>query len=174
LGKIPEIAAYRAQPAPKSTGRELFDAKTLEAALDQAKSLGLSREDILSTLLDFSIELAVEAYHRFVIKPGKPLKRILFTGGGAENPIFLARFQAALPRVEVASVASLSRNAATLEAEAFALFAVQALVGYPQNLPKATGASRAVICGEIAPGDNWRSLYRKVHSASRQNVSYLR
>ena len=167
------VAAYIARPAPKSTGRELFTFELAERVLREAKQLRLAREDVLATLGQFSVDLMVVAYERFVLRRGLPLKEVVFCGGGARNPFLLGRFQDSMPTVKVRVLEDYGVASQAIEAQAFGCYGIMAIAGQAQNVPAATGARAEVVCGEITPGRNWSRLYQKVHSASHKNVSIL-
>lgn len=167
------VRKYISLPAPKSTGRELFTQSMADAFIERAQNDGLSKEDMLATLSQFSVDLAVLAYERFVRKKKLPLHSIVFCGGGAHNPDTLRRFSQAMPQVKIQTLADFGMEPQVIEAQAFACYGLMSVFGLPQNLPAATGASQAVVGGEITPGANWRALYLKVHSASQKSVSFL-
>src|SRR6185369_16426066 len=68
---------YFAQPAPKSSGRELFSADWLAGFLDGSENA----QAVQATLLD----LTVESIGRAVETAGAPATRVIVCGGGAHN-----------------------------------------------------------------------------------------
>jgi anhydro-N-acetylmuramic acid kinase len=59
---------------------------------------------------------------------------------------------AALPATLVEPTDRAGVPAHAVEAMAFSLMGRNALLGVPNHLPRCTGASRAAVLGEIAPG----------------------
>lgn len=173
LKRDPDVVRFLARPAPKSTGRELFSSELLRRALREAKRARLTKEDVLATLAQYSVDLMVLAYERFVLRPGHPLREIVLCGGGAQNRFVRERLAAALPRARIGVLEEYGLSSQALEAQAFGCFGLMCVLGRAQNLPAATGASAKVVGGEITPGANWVRLYQKVHSASAKNVSNL-
>lgn len=133
---------YFAQPAPKSTGRELFHRGWLEAQLN-AFNQPLSPEDVQATLLAFTVQSIANDVARY--KQGE----LLVCGGGARNKALMKGLQVALPDWQVMTTDDKGVNGDSLEALAFAWLAHQALEGKPGNLPDVTGASRPCRLGAI-------------------------
>ena len=170
LKNIPGVKKYRSLAAPKSTGRELFSEQLLDRFLKRACTKRCSKENQMATLTQFSVDLAVEAYVRFVVKKGLPLKEIVFTGGGTYNLAMRDAFADKLPGVQLNSIETLGGNPQALEAQAFGVYALMAIAGKPCNIPAATGARQEVTCGQITPGANYAQLYQKVHSTNGQRL----
>jgi anhydro-N-acetylmuramic acid kinase len=149
--------SYFALPAPKSTGREHFGAQFLDAhraALDH-----LSIQDGCATLTELtalSVANAIEAM-------GMSHARVLCSGGGAQNPALMRRLRARLSNARVEPVEAVGLNGAAKEAIAFAVLGYETLRERAANVPRATGASRAVPLGAIAPF-SLRSLIAEVHA----------
>jgi anhydro-N-acetylmuramic acid kinase len=137
--------AYFKQKPPKSTGRERFGAQFLakyEGLLDP-----LSTEDgaaALTELTAASIADAVRAH-------APETTRAIVSGGGARNPTLLARLAARLAPVRVETSDAMGIDADAKEAIAFAILGYETLRGRPANVPRVTGAARAVVLGSIAP-----------------------
>ena len=148
LTKSPGVASFREKPLPKSTGRELFSNLLCEEVLKQFSSYPV--EDILASLLEFSVELMSEAYERFVLKEKLPLTRVVFCGGGSKNPYLLGRFQLRFPKVKIQTLEDYSLSSQAVESQAFAFFAHQCLQKKPITLASTTGAQRPAICGKIS------------------------
>ncbi len=131
--------------SPKSTGRERFGAQFLEshrAALDR-----LSMEDGCATLTELTAVSVAEAIESMRMSAA----RVLCSGGGAENPALMRRLAARLPAARVEPIEAVGIRGAAKEAMAFALLGYETLRERAANVPRATGASRAVPLGAIAP-----------------------
>lgn len=142
---------YFVREPPKSTGRERFGTQFLArhaAALDP-----LELEDGVATLAELTALTVADQ-----IAPRMPQARVLVSGGGARNPALLARLAARLPQARVETTASMGIDPDAKEAIAFAVLGIETLRGRGANVPRATGASRSVPLGAIAPHDLSRLL----------------
>jgi len=134
-------------PPPKTTGRERFGPQFLARHGDRLARLSL--EDGAATLT----ELTAITVTRAIEAAGMSKARTLASGGGARNAALFARLSERLPlgRVERSDVMGVPADAK--EAMFFALLGYETLRGRVSNLPRATGADRAVPLGAIAPFD---------------------
>lgn len=144
----PAVKAFRKKTAPKSTGRELFSETLLRRALAKAPCRKL--EDLLATLTEFSVLLMAEAYETLILKKGRPLRAIVFCGGGVNNKFLLERFHGRFPWLELLSLEDYGLNSQALESQAFGYFAGECLKKKPISFPSTTGVKEAVVCGKIS------------------------
>ncbi|WP_406902743.1 anhydro-N-acetylmuramic acid kinase [Klebsiella aerogenes] len=135
-----------ALPAPKSTGREYFNYGWLEKHL--ARFTHLRGQDVQATLTELT---AVTISEQVLLSGG--CERLLVCGGGARNPLLMARLAALLPGTEVTTTDDAGISGDDMEALAFAWLAWRTLAGLPGNLPSVTGASEATILGAIYPAN---------------------
>lgn len=133
-----------ALPAPKSTGREYFNYGWLSQYL--ARYPGLRAQDVQTTLAELT---AVSISEQVLLSGG--CERLLVCGGGARNPLLMARLAALLPGTEVSTTDEAGISGDDMEALAFAWLAWRTLAGLPGNLPSVTGASQASVLGAIFP-----------------------
>ena len=133
-----------ALPPPKSTGREQFHLRWLEAQLGTAK---FSPADVQATLLELSAITVADALR--ATQPGTA--RVLGCGGGVHNAVLMTRIAAHLPGMEVESTAAHGLDPDYVEAMGFAWLARETLAGRPGNLPSVTGARGPRILGAIYP-----------------------
>lgn len=142
---------YLSRPPPKSTGRERYGSAEAEALADEWKRGRRDLDDLVATLVAFTTEAVARACRELL--PGRPrIDRLLVCGGGARNPAMLAGLVRALPGTRVQGSDAVGVPADAVEAMAFSLMGRNALLGIPNHLPTCTGASRAAVLGEIAPG----------------------
>jgi anhydro-N-acetylmuramic acid kinase len=137
--------AYFKRKPPKSTGRERFGAQFLtkyESLLDP-----LSTEDGAATLTELTAASIADAVRIYAPET----TCAIVSGGGARNPTLLARLAARLAPVRVEASDSMGIDADAKEAIAFAMLGYETLRGRPANIPRVTGAARAVVLGSIAP-----------------------
>lgn len=136
-----------ALPAPKSTGREYFNYGWLVQLL--ARYPGVRAQDVQTTLAELT---AVSISEQVLLSGG--CERLLVCGGGARNPLLMARLAALLPGTEVSTTDEAGISGDDMEALAFAWLAWRTLAGLPGNLPSVTGASQASVLGAIFPANS--------------------
>ncbi len=137
---------YLQRMAPKSTGRELFQATWLEAMLAGAT---LEAADVQATLCEYTARTIRDAIVSLAgVQPG----RVLVCGGGTLNPQLMQRLAAQLPGVRVASTAACGIDPMQVEAAAFAWLAHRHIERLPGNLPAVTGARGPRVLGATFPG----------------------
>jgi anhydro-N-acetylmuramic acid kinase len=138
------------QAPPKSTGRELFGEQFLQPALAEMKRHQLTPADSLATLTEFTARSIALNYRLHL--PAKP-SWVVLCGGGADNITLFNRMLSVMVAEGLRTGLVFSRDfgwpAQAIEAAAFALLAWRRWHGLPGNLPGTTGASRAVLCGQI-------------------------
>ncbi len=148
---------YLAQPPPKTTGREYYGSAMVNRLLaDTALANGdlhapepgtrQRAADLVATVTAFTARSIALACTRWL--PARP-DEVLVNGGGSRNPVLMARLAESLPGVDVRVTDADGINADAKEAMAFALLAHDGLAGLPTNIPRATGASRAVTLGKL-------------------------
>jgi anhydro-N-acetylmuramic acid kinase len=133
------------RPPPKSTGRDLFNAAWLDAALQQVA--GIAAADVQATLTEFSARSAADA-----LKQQAPqTRRLLVCGGGAFNTHLMQRLAALLPGIPVESTDAMGVPPLQVEALAFAWLAQAFVARQPGNLPAVTGAHGPRVLGALYP-----------------------
>jgi anhydro-N-acetylmuramic acid kinase len=138
---------YFAEPAPKSTGREYFNIAWLEKQLSKVHEL--APEDVQATLAELTAVSIAEQ-----VQLAGSCDRLMVCGGGARNPLVMARLSAMLPGTEVSTTDSFGISGDDMEALAFAWLAFRTLSGKAGNLPSVTGASQETVLGAIYPVPN--------------------
>lgn len=129
---------YFQLPAPKSTGRELFNAMWLNTKLT-GKEPAADVQATLSELTARSIASSLPTQNG----------EVFLCGGGAHNHDLIQRLQRQLPAMKIATTAGLGIDPDWVEAMAFAWLAHQTLAGKSGNLPTVTGARHPVVLGGI-------------------------
>ena len=142
--------SYFASPPPKSTGRELFDPAFIAAFVERCRSeqANASPGDIVATAVALTAASIADAFRRFV---PEPVRELVVSGGGAENPALVDAIAAALPDVAVRRFSDLFFDGEAKEAVAFALLGYLHLTGEPGNLPSVTGARGPRVLGQLTP-----------------------
>lgn len=149
---------YLSMTPPKSTGRELFGkemAQLLSKLVtgEAGKRKGRKPEDLIATLTRFTAESIYNAYERFVF-PKYNISQIILTGGGSKNPVLVGHLKGLIKKMgenkpDILFIDDLGIPSSAKEALSFAILGNESISGNPGNLPKATGAKRAVILGKI-------------------------
>ena len=144
------LSALLAEPffdrrPPKSTGRDLFNARWLDLALQDRPDL--PAEDVQATLAELTVCGAVEA----LLGQAPGTTTLLVCGGGSRNALLMQRLGALLPGTAVADSATAGVPPDQVEALAFAWLARARIEGRPGNLPAVTGALGPRLLGAVYP-----------------------
>ncbi|PSB16932.1 anhydro-N-acetylmuramic acid kinase [Phormidesmis priestleyi ULC007] len=134
------------QLPPKSTGREHFGQSYLQTCLIDANAYQLNPAEILATLTELTAASIAHSYRTFL--PQMP-DQILLCGGGSRNLCLKQRIQSRLSDIPVMTTDEAGLSADFKEAIAFAVLAYWRHRKIPGNSPETTGASKAVLLGEI-------------------------
>lgn len=132
-------------PPPKSTGRDLFNARWLQDRLPPYAATTPAR--VIATLAALTAESAGRALMQHA--PGTTW--LWVCGGGAYNTALMARLQAALPGVRVQSTAAAGWPPEQVESAAFAWLAAAFMARAPGNRPEVTGARGPRVLGALYP-----------------------
>jgi anhydro-N-acetylmuramic acid kinase len=143
-------APYFSAPPPKSTGRELFDARYIAQLIEKTRAArpGVTTGDIVATATSLTARSIADAYRRFL---PEPIDEVLLSGGGAKNPVLSRMIEQALPGVTVRRFQDVFFDGEAKEAVAFALLARLFLDGQPGNLVAVTGARARRVLGKLTP-----------------------
>ena len=129
---------YFLQKAPKSTGREYFNAEWLKGYLLDFSTL--SNADIQRTLLELTAKSLAEDLKPFHID------QIILCGGGAKNSFLCKRIEI-LSQTEVVTSDELGISSDFMEAMAFAWLAYKRVNGQKVLLKSITGAKKDALLG---------------------------
>lgn len=135
---------FFADPPPKSTGRELFNAEWLKQKIGVRT---LAPRDVQATLCRFTaltIGRAIEDYY-----PGA--SDVLVCGGGARNATLMRMLSEVVAPRPVGSTQHAGVAPEHVEALAFAWLAREHLARRPGNLPPVTGARGPRVLGALYP-----------------------
>lgn len=135
--------SYFSRPAPKSTGRELFNHSWLQAQLE-SHGQPVGAQDVQATLLEFTAGTLSDA-----ITAHLQAGEVFLCGGGAHNAALRERITALTPGFRVAITSELGLDPDWVEAAAFAWMAKQTLDGVAAETPVFTGARHPVILGGV-------------------------
>ncbi|MEK7713699.1 MAG: anhydro-N-acetylmuramic acid kinase [Deltaproteobacteria bacterium] len=145
---------------PKSTGRELFGLEMARLLVEASRKKKRKPEDLIATLTIFTAGSIYDAYKRFVF-PKYNVDQIVLTGGGSKNPVMVGYLKELFltspsPLVGegrgegIVLIDTLGIPSSAKEALSFAILGNETISGNPANLPRATGAKKAVVLGKIS------------------------
>ncbi|MDX3904839.1 MAG: anhydro-N-acetylmuramic acid kinase [Pigmentiphaga sp.] len=149
LSELIASEPWLAEPPPKSTGRDLFNAPWLDRRLAdwETRHGPVGAADVQATLL----ALTAETVAREIRRQMPDCQAAWICGGGARNPVLMSALGAALP-CPVAPTDQAGIPAQQMEALAFAWLAHRHVQGEAGNLPAVTGAAGPRILGAYYPG----------------------
>ena len=147
---------YFALPAPKSTGRELFNSNYIDRLVADGYKKGLSDQDIVATATELTVQSVLRsingplgAISDFQIAPD----RIIVSGGGVHNKVLMSGLSEGLPGSKVDSISQHGMDPDAKEAVCFAVLAYEAMNGVSTGMPSVTGARGRAFLGKICfPG----------------------
>jgi anhydro-N-acetylmuramic acid kinase len=136
---------YFDQPAPKSTGRDLFNPHWLAGKLTNFTTVVPA--DVQATLAELTASSCASCIRRYAFES----KELIVCGGGAFNLNLMNRLQAQLPSLQVSHSQTHGIPPLQVEAAAFAWLARKTVRREPLFLQKITGAKGARILGALYP-----------------------
>jgi len=135
------------QKPPKSTGREYYGKEFLSTPLRKYKDI--SAEDWIATITKFTAYGVYKNYESF-IKNETKIEELFVSGGGVRNKAILKELRNYFRKnVKIKNLKALGFSPDAKEAICFAVLANETISGNPSNIPRVTGASKAIILGKI-------------------------
>ncbi len=111
---------------------------------------GLSLEDGVTTLTDFTASIIGEELSISLKKPEEIIKNVLLCGGGRKNKILIKKIKENLNSdVNLSLIDEYSINGDFIESQAFAYLAIRSLKQLPISFPTTTGCKQPCIGGEL-------------------------
>lgn len=136
--------SYYARRAPKTTGKERFDAAYVDAVASRHPDVGT--DDLVATLTELTARTVADA----VLLHGAT--EVIASGGGTRNPTLMGALARLVPGVDVRTSDTLGLPSSAKEAVAFAVLGFLTAHGLPGTIASCTGASQARVLGSITPG----------------------
>jgi anhydro-N-acetylmuramic acid kinase len=131
------------EPAPKTTGPELFNIAYISRCQQQSDTLAIDAKDLLTTLTAFTAKTISD----FIAANFRVNDlRLFMSGGGAKNPLIKSHLKQALPNVQISDTSDLGIDPDAKEAILFALLGNEALAGEPLKI----GDNPAVLMGKFS------------------------
>jgi anhydro-N-acetylmuramic acid kinase len=144
--------SYFKQKPPRTAGREQFGRAYAAKFLAACQRQSNRPEDALATATALTAETIARSYKTYIESKmrGRGVDYIV-SGGGARNATLMAMLAARLKPLscELAASEEFGLPAEAKEAAAFALLAWQTWHLLPGNLPRATGAARPAVLGQV-------------------------
>jgi anhydro-N-acetylmuramic acid kinase len=137
---------------PRTAGREQFGREYAAKFLASCQRFSNRPEDALATATALTAETIARSYKWYVRREMRDCGvDYIVSGGGARNATLMAMLAAKLEPMgcELAASEEFGLPAEAKEAAAFALLAWQTWHHLPGNVPRATGAARPAILGQI-------------------------
>jgi len=136
---------YFEMPAPKSTGRDLFNPEWLAPFL--AHHATAAPEDVQATLAELTAATVARAMRAYAVAA----REFWVCGGGVFNAHLLQRLAALAAPLPVRSTAELGIPPTQVEAAAFAWLARRFVQRLPGNLSSVTGSAGPRVLGALYP-----------------------
>lgn len=119
----------------------------MQQCWQDAQVKGLKEADWLATLTELTVASIVHSYRTFL--PQMP-DEVILGGGGSHNQYLQQRLASHLAPIPVITTEAMGVSVDFKEAIAFAILAHWRFnCAFPGNLPQVTGASKAMLLGDI-------------------------
>ncbi|MEU8222221.1 anhydro-N-acetylmuramic acid kinase [Kribbella sp. NPDC048915] len=136
---------YYARPAPKSTGKELFNLGYVARAMEGLPVIPAA--DLVATVTTLTARTVADAVRRY------GGTEVVASGGGIQNPVLMHLLADEL-EIPVRTTDELGVPSAAKEAYAFAVLGFLTLHGLGGTVPSCTGAAHTSILGSVTPGSS--------------------
>ena len=136
---------YYGRPAPKSTGRELYDTFYVARRLEGLPPV--SGPDLMATLTELTARTVADACRTH------GAREVVASGGGVRNPALMQALRRALDPAPLITAEARGLPSDGKEAYLFALLGFLSWHGLPGTVPGATGARDGRILGRVSPGN---------------------
>jgi len=111
---------------------------------------GLSLQDGVSTLTDFTASIIGEELYSSFKNIKKEIKNIFLCGGGRKNDILIKKIKENLSKkINLKLIDEYKINGDFVESQAFAFLAVRSVLNLPISFPNTTGCKKASVGGEL-------------------------
>jgi anhydro-N-acetylmuramic acid kinase len=134
---------YYGRPAPKSTGKELFNLAYVAHAMEGLPVI--AAEDLVATVTTLTARTVADAVRRY------GGTEVVASGGGIRNPVLMHLLADELD-VPVRTTDELGIPSAAKEAYAFAVLGFLTVHGLGGTVPSCTGARHSSVLGSVTPG----------------------
>lgn len=150
LQKLLDHPYFKKEP-PKSLDKETFGRLYLQKLLKENPTLPPA--NTISTLTEFTVRTITMGIKEHIIQKDSSYEEIIVSGGGASNKAILEGIRSNFPKLSVNTIEDYPVLGKAKEAVLYAFLANETIMNKRGNLPSATGAKKAVILGNITPGE---------------------
>jgi anhydro-N-acetylmuramic acid kinase len=134
---------YYERPAPKSTGKELFNLAYVARAMEGLPEI--PAEDLVATVTTLTARTVADAVRRY------GGTEVVASGGGIQNPALMHLLADEL-EIPVRTTDELGMPSAAKEAYAFAVLGFLSVHGLGGTVPSCTGARHSSVLGSVTSG----------------------
>jgi anhydro-N-acetylmuramic acid kinase len=149
LGKKNQIILEQAQEL--YTNRINKEKSSLDVNdFDISFARGLSVEDGVATLTDFTASIIGEEISTAIVKSGYEVKDVLICGGGRKNNVLIKKIKENTSfNLNLKLIDSFGINGDFVESQAFAFLAIRSILNLPISFPSTTGCIKPCSGGEL-------------------------
>ena len=109
---------------------------------------GLSLEDGVATLTDFTASIIGQELNYTIINTRQKIKEVLICGGGRKNKFLLKKIKENLKKdINLKLIDDYKINGDFVESQAFALLAIRSVLNLPLTFPNTTGCTTPTVGG---------------------------
>ena len=147
-GKKNEIIFEQAQELYMNRNNKKLSYDTNDFDISFAR--GLSLEDGVATLTDFTASIIGEELSSAFENSGHKIKDVLLCGGGRKNKVLIKKIKANLAtEIDLKLIDEFGINGDFIESQAFAFLATRNILRLPVSFPKTTGCKKSSIGGVL-------------------------
>jgi len=129
----------------KSKEKKSFDTNDFDISFAR----GLSLEDGVTTLTDFTGAIIGQELHYSIKDSNQNIKEVLICGGGRKNKVLLKKIKENLSsKIDLKLIDDYNVNGDFVESQAFAYLAVRSLLDLPISFPSTTGCKHPSLGGK--------------------------
>ena len=129
----------------KSKEKKSFDTNDFDISFAR----GLSLEDGVTTLTDFTAAIIGQELYSSIKDTNKNIKEVLVCGGGRKNKVLLKKIKENLSsKIDLKLIDDYNVNGDFVESQAFAYLAVRSLLDLPISFPGTTGCKHPSLGGK--------------------------
>jgi anhydro-N-acetylmuramic acid kinase len=138
--------------------QELYENRKIKKKLsfdtndfDVSFARGLSLEDGVATLTDFTASVIGQELTSTIINSNNKIKEVLICGGGRKNIVLIKKIKENLhSNINLKLIDDYKVNGDFVESQAFAFLAIRSILKLPISFPGTTGCKKACSGGELA------------------------
>ena len=111
---------------------------------------GLSLEDGVTTLTDFTASIIAQELNSTIMNFNKEIKEVLICGGGRKNKVLIKKIKENLHNnINLKSIDDYKVNGDFVESQAFAYLAIRSVKNFPISFPNTTGCKEPSLGGKF-------------------------